>query len=400
MKRTLLAAVAVLLVSADRDELLSENLRDMRAAVVWLHRLHAGQLMDDDAHDKMVQTVYSAATHANPNGTRVSSLAELDAQIKLARKREGREAATGPALNFIVIVQVVAAVFAGAAFCRIAKSLFRPILSWVPADFWESAAYLLVALSFLGCPSKGVHAFASVLLVGMFVVSAWLHHDDILNASINAGVAQVWFSVFCATLASILWLVSALSYRDAFLAWLFPLAALYAVGFSATGPFCYMVGFRNREKIPPAMFGGGLVMLFGIGVKVIPDAAIQSAMVLSDPCVAVGSFVFYLGCLVTSSLYYSTTFSNEAGFRWDNYIDMQMFCILAFFFAIFAGTYLELPWLRGVSGTFFFFFLVEKCLELPWRRVGFAYSALAFAVILYASARVIEAAPEFFVPRL
>lgn len=101
-----------------------------------------------------------------------------------------------------------------------------------------------------------------------------------------------------------------------------------------------------------------------------------------------GAFVYYLGLLILSSRYYN------AGK--GNYILLQIITVLSGVAAFFVGATFGVNILLSIGGTFFVLYLLEKYSELPWNDIGWAWSLLGIACLLYGAAFVVGKYPEYF----
>jgi hypothetical protein len=101
-----------------------------------------------------------------------------------------------------------------------------------------------------------------------------------------------------------------------------------------------------------------------------------------------GTFVYYLGLLILASRYYNA--------RRGNYALMQAVTIVSGIAAFYLGATLDIGPLLGIGGTFFVLYLLEKYTELPWHNIGWAWSLLGFALLLYGAAFLAGKFPEYF----
>jgi hypothetical protein len=65
--------------------------------------------------------------------------------------------------------------------------------------------------------------------------------------------------------------------------------------------------------------------------------------------------------------------------------------------ALYIGTVFGLTMLAGVGGTFFYIYVLEKYYEIPWKGVGWAWSTLFLAGILYGFVIFAQRHPQYFI---
>jgi hypothetical protein len=110
----------------------------------------------------------------------------------------------------------------------------------------------------------------------------------------------------------------------------------------------------------------------------------------------VGTFGYFVGLLTLASRYYYYR-SSDWFMLETKYWAWQILAVVSGIAALYLGNMLDLTYLRGIGGTFFCLYLLEKYYEIPWRGIGWAWSTLGLAGILYGFVIVIQSYPQYFI---
>lgn len=104
-----------------------------------------------------------------------------------------------------------------------------------------------------------------------------------------------------------------------------------------------------------------------------------------------GSFVGYLGLLITSSRWYDG--------KSRNYVLFQFGTIAAGVAALFVGSYFGISELQKIGGTFFVLYLLEKIIEIPARSArGYAAVGLVASLAIFGFCMYVKHDPETLRP--
>lgn len=269
--------------------------------------------------------------------------------------------------------------------------LFRHYLAWlissIPIRVWEALLYLtclsaIAAGSFM--PER--NTLAPVLpgclgLIGCFFFSQRVHDFKLKGW-------MAWFFV-------LVWGATAIFYRSETLGFFTVSAALIALGFLAgMVPGVVFLGFRDADVIPRTTVAAGVLLavhvaLHCLGADPAALAPFRAGMGF------LGAFVYLLGLLVMSNLYYARRGWPKNRYK-VRYAMMQALTIASGIAALYLGSVYKIETLLGIGGTFFYLYLLEKYYELPWRGIGWAWALLGTGGLLYGFALFAQARPEWF----
>jgi len=269
--------------------------------------------------------------------------------------------------------------------------LFRHYLAWlisrIPMRVWEASLYLAC----LGAIAAGrfmpeSNTLAPVLpgclgLIGCFFFSRRVHGFK----------PKGWMS----WLFVLVWGATAIIYHSETLGFFTVAAALTGLGFLAgMVPGLVFLGFRNADVIPRTTLAAGVLLavhvaLHCLGANPVALAPFRAGMGF------LGSFVYLLGLLIMSNLYYARRGWPKSQYR-VRYALMQALTIASGIAALYLGSVYKIEALLGIGGTFFYLYLLEKYYELPWRGIGWAWALLGTGGLLYGFALFAQARPEWF----
>ncbi len=198
---------------------------------------------------------------------------------------------------------------------------------------------------------------------------------------------------FCGILF-VIWTATALVYHSSMIGFIAVTALLGALGFSvAAGPLCYCIGFKDEAAVGKATSSAFLILATFVGMRVLGKHVVVLAP-FEFGALFMGSFVGYLGLLISSSRWYD-------GKR-ANYVLFQIVTIVAGFAAIFVGSVFGIGELLKIGGTFFVLYILEKTIEIPasgvrgYAAVGLAASVVLFAIGMFARSNMDLVAPYLF----
>ncbi len=279
-----------------------------------------------------------------------------------ARDTLGAALGTVPAkkggVTFVEVLLVLAII--GVVFCL--AVLFGPLLIKIPPVAYEAVFYVAAAAIFF-FPFYG-HMAANMLpyagFMGCLVLGAGLAF------TFKAHKIKFTGTSFSLPLF-VAWSIAAIVFKSSLIGFFAVAALMSALGFSVLAvPGCVIIGFEGDAKIARATTTAFVILIIFTALH---------AFGMSPPHISVfkvgalyfGSFVGYLGLLITSSKWYTK--------KNHNYIVMQVVTVVLGLAALCFGTQFGLPELQKIGGTFFAFYLVEKTFEIPKKSI-FGYAAV------------------------
>lgn len=192
----------------------------------------------------------------------------------------------------------------------------------------------------------------------------------------------------------IVWTTAALVYGSSMIGFIAVTALLGALGFSvAAGPLCYCIGFKDEAAVGKATSSAFVILAAFVGMRVL-GKHVAALAPFEFGALFMGSFVGYLGLLISSSRWYD-------GKR-ANYVLFQIVTIVAGFAAIGIGSVFGIGELLKIGGTFFVLYILEKTIEIPakgvrgYAAVGLAASVVLFAIGMFARSNMDMVAPYLF----
>ncbi len=317
------------------------------------------------------------------------------------------------------IVIVIAGVMVVIAVLGLIGFYLRDLLAQIPPVIYEFLAYVATA----GTIFSGyfLHPFhlglvrveplwfvipGALALVGCITLTNELHFSSSENKRYNVhmGPDLINFPTVLFALCTIAWAALALFYYRLFpetgiphvLAFGAVIALQASLGFSVlTMPGCVFLGWENDQQVPKSVFSSFIILAAYVFMKL--THGLNGALALFEPgAIFMGAFVYYLGLLLMSSKWYvwATERNRSSG---SNYILLQFLTIVSGIAALYFGSAFNLGALLGVGGTFFALYLLEKYYEIPWKGVGWFWSLLGVAGILYALVGFANNNPQYFI---
>jgi len=348
-------------LNSQHEELLRQSLQDLQA----IDRLQTLKVLSAEQN-----TSAQKAVLANLASTTGQPLTRNEA-VWLLTKCD--ESVIGGLFTFVNIVRVVAALLLIIAVGWLYFAYFGDLpIGLLEVGLWAGTGVLLYGGKLW--PHTGmwlVMPGAFLLLVALWVTA---------NLRLQAGV--------CITsgICTVVWGVAAVAYASPVLGFMTMMALETFLGFSfLVEPLCVTIGFEKEDSIPRAMLGSLAILIFYITTHV-NGTPVGALAVFSTGALFMGSFVYYLGCLIISSKYYTR----------DNYAITQLITLVSGVAALYFGATFHLETLLGIGGTFFFLYLIEKYYELPWKDAGWAWSLLGLAGMLYGGSIFAWNHPQYF----
>jgi hypothetical protein len=382
------AVVAAEGLSQDRVDELKTIQQDLQTVD---RSVKNGTMSKDDAERFTKSQLQRAAQIAEQP---VNSRDELDQLVK----KYDRSRLWG-FFTFINIVLVFAGFLLAIALVWLGVKYCGPLLVRMPATFIEVGVYALVGLGLLSgylLPMLGIWFVvpACLVLVAALSLTRALHfrpprrHPEIEGVAPGRGAIEFDFSQFMALTCTLVWGAAAIVYESYLLGFMTMVALEAFLGFSAfVMPGVVGVGFAKSDAVPRATVASFAILVVYVG-GVVLDVPSGPLVYFRYGALFMGAFVYFLGLLILASRYYNA--------RRGNYALMQVVTIVSGIAAFYLGATFEIGTLLGIGGTFFVLYLLEKYTELPWNHIGWAWSLLGFALLLYGAAYLAGKYPEYF----
>ena len=350
-----------------------EALRNYQQEVVVLARLQDKKILTEE---QVTSSKFLALAHLS----KTMGQAMTDADVKSLLDKHDHSGLSG-LFTFINIVKFLAAL----ALIISLGWLLRVYLCNLPVEFYEIAAW---AACVVGLASKGLWPStdmwlvlpAAIGLIGCIAFTAFVHFEGE-----RKNLAQVLSGICCAV-----WGFLALQYQSETLGFMSVVALESFLGFSVlVMPLCICLGFDEKDAIPRAMSASLVVLATYVGTH-IAGTPLKALVYFQSGGLFMGSFVYYLGCLIVSSSYYDRRRSGTG------YLLAQVLTIVSGVAALYFGAQFHIPLLLGIGGTFFVIYLLEKYYEIPWKNVGWAWSLLGLSGGLYGLSYFAWNHPQYF----
>jgi hypothetical protein len=381
--------------AAASQELSQERVDELKAIQQALRSvdrlLQEGALSPEEAAGQTRSLLQLASRVA---GQPVNSRDEI---VQLVRKND-RNRLWGY-FTFINIVLVFAGLLLAIALVWLGFQYLGPVLLRTPATFLELGAYALVLLGLLSGYLVPVLSIwfvvpACLLLIAALSLTRFLHFRaqqrpaDVEGLRPGQGAIALHFTQFTALVCTLVWGAAAIYYQSYLLGFLTVLALEVFLGFSVfVIPGVVGTGFVQEDVVPRATVASFLILAVYL-VAALADGLSGPLAYFQYGALFVGAFGYYLGILILASRYYNA--------RRGNYLLMQGLTIVSGIAAFYIGATWDIATLLGIGGTFFVLYLLQKYTELPWHRIGWAWSLLGIAVILYGAAYFAGKYPEYF----
>ncbi len=209
------------------------------------------------------------------------------------------------------------------------------------------------------------------------------------NNKVDVITLRYWTKTVLMILFSVLWASTAIVYQSQLIGFFTIAIILSWLGFGmAISSLEYSFGFKNRKTIFTGTVGALILLLIYIGITIF-QIQVPYYSYFENGIKYLGSFVFYIGLLISSSKLVSKYYKY-------NYRLLQLASIVAGIAALYLGSIYNMAELRGFGGTFFVLYLIEKQLEFTWQKKRIAWLLLLLGITLFAIAQIVSSYPEFF----
>jgi len=290
--------------------------------------------------------------------------------------------------TFLNVILITAAILFVVAIVALFGHYLIDLIRAVPLPAWEVICYGFCAV-LIGLGDKVPADFTLMVtlpgvlgLVGCLALTKYAHFKD--NKTIQP---YLWFL----TLA---WGAVAIMDGSHVIGFFAVMALMSALGFvCGMIPGVVYVGFEDEKVAPRATSSAFLILAFYTLVH-ITGTTNQYIDVFKTGAQFMGSFVYFLGILCMSSKWWSWTSYKQT--RLDTYLAMQVLAIASGLAALFIGNVYGMGFLLGIGGTLFYLYVLEKYYEIPWKGIGWAWSLLGLAGMLYFGVAFAKLHPEYF----
>jgi len=264
--------------------------------------------------------------------------------------------------------------------------LIKPI---IPNFVYEIIIYI-ISSSLINQGLKTNNVYLGLIgclgLLGGLIYTNYRHEDGISEFSKLIKINQFSLNALILTAA---WGYVAIIMESKLIGLLTVASFEAFLGFSVMVlPFCYVIGFKNDQVIPRAMMTSVFLLIVYFAMLNSPALA-PYLEIFSKGILYMASFVYFIGLLITSSKYYLN--DKDPGYFW-----MQILTIASGVGAMYIGSVMNAPELRGIGGTFFFLYLIDKYIEIPGLARHWAWGTFIFGLFLYGSAMFMKAHPSYF----
>lgn len=379
-------------LAATPEEDQVQQLRTIEGNIVALERVQA---LADEAHRPWIQAAVNRELEVASRlaGQEIANKGQLEFFLKQHDK-------SGGFFTFLNVVWFLASLVVVIALCWLCFSYFGPYSI-------EILGYVLCVFGLVSgaiWPSIGIWFVvpACFLLIGLLALTHGLHFKGDKNRNnweeqqLRPGSGWLNFSFYQAQAAicTVVYGVAAIYYQSTVLGFFTVLALESLLGFTVVvAPFCIGLGFPSDNVIPRATFASFLILAVSLFAKIGGYDA-GPFTVFQPGAFFVGTFVYFLGLLITSSWYYYAWGRSKE--RMNSFWAMQVLTLLSGGAALYIGSVFGIGALLGVGGTFFVIYLLEKYTELPWNEIGFAWGLLGAGLLLFGFALFAYHHPQYF----
>jgi hypothetical protein len=308
----------------------------------------------------------------------------------------------GGFFTFLNIIKVTAALLFVVAFMWLGGFYLLSLLVHVPGWVWEIICYGGCAgLIYLGSVIDPDFMLLPVLpgcfgLYGCLALTKALHNpkEPPNHALGNAICCAVWGAV-------------AFWFDSQIVGFFAVMAFLSALGFSSFLGYGWIaIGFESDSATFRGTLAGFVLLAIHVTCQLMGVTGQENAWagaydVFRPGLNFMGTFVYFLGLLIMGSKWFwkwHFKAYDEKGGNWLLwYWLMQAIVIGSGVAALYLGTVFGMTMLLGVGGTFFYVYILEKYYEIPWKGVGWAWSTLFLAGILYGFVIFAQRNPQYFI---
>jgi hypothetical protein len=290
--------------------------------------------------------------------------------------------------TFLNICLVLAGILGVVAIGWLFGIYLLPLFILVPNQVWQIFVYILCYFLIFGTSTMWTVFPGCLGLIGAVSLTLHLHLKENRN----------WGTIISA-ICSLSWSAAALYHGSGLIGFFAILALESLLGFSVlVGPLCVAIGFEDDDVMPRATLASLVLLVAGVvlrGALLLPSGALRPETLsfantfapFQTGLIFVGTFVFFTGLLIMSSKWYAKS---------GMYLLMQLVTVVCGVAAVYVGSVLGIGTLTGIAGTYFGIYILQKYVELPWKSVGYAWSLLGLAGLIYAFVYFAQQNPQYF----
>lgn len=297
--------------------------------------------------------------------------------------------------TFINVLWVVAALLFVVASAWLSWLYLFWIITNMPVVVYEIALY---AGTIFALFNNWYWALAGAFAIPACIqLTAYLHLPDWRRIRLgvdnfiemNSVITLICFAV---------WTFFAVHYVSYFFAFISIMALMQFLGFTVVVcPGCVFTGYESEDYIPRTMVSAFVIMVFGVAVRIAERIATihESVLIFIPGAIFVGSFVYFISLLITSSKWYTKKPLDKKDYG-ENYWIMQAISVASGIAAMYIGSVYSISALQGISGVVFVVWAVEKYYEWRWKKLSMAWNLLGLSGFIYAIAWIANKYPQYF----
>ncbi|TAE19049.1 MAG: hypothetical protein EAZ95_02835 [Bacteroidetes bacterium] len=369
-----------------------KQLVHIKYSLLVLDSLQAKKVISEALASREKNALMAQASHL----LKISDKAKLTKTLMLIDEPEGKSLFTRIKgfFSFVNIMTILSAVLLVVALGGLVQMYLLDILQRIPLFVYEILIYLVcfgtiyssfwvhydirVYVALLGCLG----------FVGALAFTGSIH--KIFESMGENTTNRVHLLNFYHVLVLLLWGSLAYLFPSTLLGFM-SVAVLYSLlGFSIFFyPSVIVVGFKNEDAVTTNLLTGFILLVAYITLHIQGLLGLPYFAPFACGIAFISCFAYYIALLISSNYSYVGKYNNT-------YFVMQAITIASGVLALYIGNTENIPLLRGIGGTFFVLYLLEKYYELPWDKIGWIWSLLGLAGILYATSLVVRLYPHYF----
>lgn len=291
-------------------------------------------------------------------------------------------------ITFVNVMWCFAIVVGVACFAYLARDLIVSLmtvfvlLASLPLIVYEVICYLASSGVILYATRLGPETAPYVALTGCLLFAAALG-----LTFRERGFPKIEAASF---LLAIAWGATAVKFDSQLIGFFAVIALMSGLGFSAAStPLCYAIGFRDRDAIGRATSASFMILAAYVAAHVYGQSN-PIAKIFEPGALFMGTFVGYIGVLISSSRFYCEASDNSYALR-------QVFAVALGVAALYFGSVWQISELQKIGGTFFALYIIEKFTDIPAGSTrGYALIGLVLSGAVYWFSLVFKQNPDFW----
>ena len=287
------------------------------------------------------------------------------------------------------VLGVIASLFILGGLLGVFGIYIIPFILFIPIEVLEAWGYIITYFMVQNDKYVSLNSMTSLFITFLgslffpVILGFTLWHHFKKHNKPEVGIRIVAFT------SAILYAYEAIR-LDSQLMGVFSIAALFVLlGFTVQIlPFTYVVGFGNDAVMIRCM---NVAFYLMVGYTVAQYKGMD-VMVFNPGVLLLGSFVYFIGCMIIQSKYYSYQ-SNK---HFEKYILCNLIALGSALAALTVGSVMPgMEYLRGMGGTFLMLMVVEKYIEIPWSKKTWTWGMLGFGMLMYGMVLWVHQHPEW-----